>query len=184
MLACSMLVLLSFGAACRGGGSKTAATPTPSASPFSIESEAFAEGATIPAQYTCSGDGTSPALRWSGAPSGTKSFALVVDDPDAPLQGGFTHWVAFDLPDSATGLLANVPAGDIAGGGRQGANGRGQPAYTGPCPPAGAPHHYHFRLYALDAPLGLASGASKADVLAALQPHLLAQAEIVGLYGR
>jgi Raf kinase inhibitor-like YbhB/YbcL family protein len=181
-----MLALLSFGAACRGGGSKTAATPAPSASAstFSIASGAFADGTAIPAQYTCSGAGTSPALRWSGAPSGTKSFALIMDDPDAPLQGGFTHWVAFDLPGSASALPANVPSGDIASGGRQGANGRGQPAYTGPCPPAGAPHHYHFRLYALDAPLGLAAGASKAAVLAALQPHILAQAEIVGLYGR
>lgn len=191
-------------AACGGGGGygygNRAATSTPprtaqtaqttmASTPtagFTLASDAFADNAGIPLQYTCDGDGASPALTWSGAPADTKAFALIMDDPDAPLQGGFTHWVAYDIPAGATALAAAVPAGPgLPGGGKQGANGAGRPGYTGPCPPPGNPaHHYIFRLYALDAPLGLDPAKSKADVLAAMQGHILGQAQLIGLFQR
>jgi len=180
-----------------GGGSPTpatgatatapspgAATPAP-ASSMAVTSTAFADGAVIPVGNTCSGASASPALSWSGAPAATKGYALIVDDPDAPLAGGFVHWLVYDLPASTTALEANAPDGPDLAGGKQGANGRGATAYAGPCPPVGsAPHHYHFRVYALDAPLGLAPGATRGDVQSALAGHLLAQGELVGLFSR
>ncbi len=152
---------------------------------FALTSTAFADKATIPVQYSCSGASTSPPLAWSGAPAATKAFALILDDPDAPVAGGFVHWVAYDIPADANKLAAAIPAGPmIAGGGTQGNNGAGQPGYTGPCPPAGAPHHYNFRLYALDAPLRADAGKSRDDVLAAIQGHILAQVQLTGLFAR
>jgi Raf kinase inhibitor-like YbhB/YbcL family protein len=152
---------------------------------FTLRSDAFPDGATIPLKYTCSGNNVSVPLSWSGAPAGTKAFALVMDDPDAPIAGGFVHWVAYDIPANVSALPEGVPEGDaVAGGGTQGANGRGTRAYTGPCPPAGAPHHYYFRLFALDAPLGLPAGAARADVEAAMRGHVLGGATLVGVFGR
>jgi Raf kinase inhibitor-like YbhB/YbcL family protein len=190
-------------AACGGGsGYGSAATATPRASTaaaavgsatapaagatqavgstLTLTSDAFTNNATIPAKYSCSGEATSPALSWSGAPAGTKAFALIVHDPDAPLAGGFTHWILVDLPGTATSLPAAVPAGDtISGGGAQ------PIPYRGMCPPVGGPaHNYHFRLYALDAPLGAAAGATKDSVEAAMQGHVLAQTDLVGLFSR
>lgn len=143
-------------------------------------SDAFPDGGTIPVDYTCTGRGTSPPLRWSGAPAGARAFALIVDDPDAP-RGTFDHWIIYDLPASTSGLASGA---GIGGDAKTGANGRGAAEYTGPCPPPGPPHHYQFRLYALDAALGLAAGKSKSDVEAAMRGHILAQATLIGLYGR
>jgi|SRR5581483_7509482 len=158
---------------------------TATATAFTLRSDAFPDGATIPLKYTCSGNNISVPLAWAGAPAATQAFALIMDDPDAPLAGGFVHWVVYDLPANVSSLPEGVPEGDrIAGGGTQGANGRGTRAYTGPCPPPGAPHHYSFRLFALDAPLGLAAGATRAEVEAAMQGHTLAQAMLTGLFGR
>jgi Raf kinase inhibitor-like YbhB/YbcL family protein len=177
-------------AACGGGSSYTyapaaasstpAAASTPVRSTLTLTSDAFANNGTIPATYTCAGAGTSPALAWSGAPAGTKVFVLIVHDPDAPLTGGFTHWIVTDLLAAASSLPATVPAADvIVGGGMQAV------AYRGMCPPVGAAaHHYHFRLYALDAPLGATASASKDSVEAAMQGHILAQTDLVGLFGR
>ncbi len=145
-----------------------------------LSSDAFPDGGTIPVDYTCTGSNTSPPLRWSGAPDGARAFALIMDDPDAP-SGTFDHWVVYDLTPSTTGLAAGAA---IGGDAKMGKNGRGQAAYTGPCPPPGAPHHYQFKLYALDAPLGLAAAESKASVEAAMRGHVLAQAALAGLYGR
>ena len=150
-----------------------------------LTSPAFSDGAGIPAVYSCDGQNTSPALNWNGVPSGTKSFALIVHDSDAPLTGGFTHWVVFNIPPSASGFEANVPKqATLNNGAMQGNNGAGNPGYTGPCPPAGAPHHYQFRLYALDRTLSLSGGATKAQVEAAMNGHILAQALLTGLYQR
>jgi len=174
--------------ACGGGSSYKAASTATSApataavpaSAFTLTSDAFANNGTIPVTYSCNGGGTSPSLAWSGAPAGTRAFALIMHDPDARLAGGFTHWIVVDLPASASSLQAAVPAGDaIAGGGTQ------VTAYRGMCPPPGAAaHHYHFRLYALDAQLGAASGTSKTDVEAAMQGHILAETGLVGLFSR
>ena len=98
--------------------------------------------------------------------------------------GGFTHWVVYDLPASVMSLDASAPEGNDLAGGKQGQNGRGTLAYTGPCPPAGNPHHYHFRVYALDAPLGIADGANKDAVVLAMKQHAIADGETVGLFGR
>ncbi len=160
------------------------AVTTTAASAFALTSAAFANNADIPVEYSCDGKSSSPALAWTGAPDGTKSFALVMHDPDAPRAGGFTHWVLYDIPPDATGLSAGAsPGGPLPEGAQQGANGSGANQYTGPCPPKGGPaHHYSFTLYALDAALNLPAGKSKADVESAIQGHVLAQTQLTGLF--
>ncbi len=145
-----------------------------------LTSAAFAEGGTIPAQYTCDGSDVSPPLVWSGAPAGTKAFALIADDPDAPA-GTWVHWVLYNVP----GSVAQLPEGVAApGGAAQGRNDFRKTGYGGPCPPPGKPHRYFFKLYALDAPLALKAGATKPEVERAMQGHTLAQAQLMGTYGR
>ena len=149
---------------------------------LSITSTAFAQGQPIPATYSCDGKSVSPPLSWSGAPAGTQSFALIMDDPDAPL-GTFVHWVIYNIPASAGGLPeafskdARLPDGTL-----QGSNGAGRVGYTGPCPPGGT-HRYFFKLYALDTTLEI-SGASKDQLLQAMQGHVLAQGELMGTFTR
>jgi Raf kinase inhibitor-like YbhB/YbcL family protein len=151
---------------------------------FTLSSSNFQNDQPIPRRHTCDGDNASPALTWTEPPSGTKSFALIVDDPDAP-GGDFVHWVAYDLPASVRQLPEGVPSGDtISGSGHQGRSGFGKAGYGGPCPPPGKPHHYHFKLYALSGNLGLAAGASKAAVLRAAGDKTLGTAELVGTYAR
>jgi Raf kinase inhibitor-like YbhB/YbcL family protein len=151
---------------------------------FQISSSVVARGGPIPTENTCSGVNLSPPLSWSGAPTGTKSFALIVADPDAPL-GVFYHWVAYDLPESSKGLPAAVPpASELADGGTQGVNSFGAIGYKGPCPPHGKPHHYHFRLFALDSMLELHPGADAAELEAAMKGHTLASADLVGTFQR
>lgn len=145
-------------------------------------SSSIRAGTPIPVEYTCAGADFSPSLRWSGAPAETRFFALIVDDPDAP-SGIFYHWVAYNLPASATGLPARVsPTADLAGGGKQGTNSFGTIGYRGPCPPPGKPHHYHFRLFALNARLDLRAGADAKQVEAAMKGHTLATAELVATF--
>jgi Raf kinase inhibitor-like YbhB/YbcL family protein len=154
-------------------------------SSFRLVSAAFAANQPIPVVHSCDGAGSSPPLRWDGTPSGTRSLALVVHDPDAP-SGDFTHWLVYDLPPTITAL----PSGQYTSrhfplGGLQGRNSFGQIGYGAPCPPLGAPHHYHFDLYALSQPnLGLTAGASQAEVEAAMQGKILAKAALIGTYGR
>jgi Raf kinase inhibitor-like YbhB/YbcL family protein len=148
-----------------------------------LTSSAFSNGGRIPNQFTCSGENISPALQWAGVPSTAKSLALLVEDPDAPI-GTFIHWVFYNLPATTKGLPQNVPTSDTAEGGIQGVNGRGTTGYTGPCPPPGAPHHYHFRLYALDQQLILKSDADANDLKAALNGHVLASTDLVGIFQR
>jgi len=191
---CAMaLIALSGASACGGdsgdesanGAEKTAPAIAPtSTAALTLTSDAFADNSPIPTEHTCSGANTSPPLRWSGAPADTGAFVLLVDDPDAPA-GTFDHWVVYDLPASTTGLAAGVPAGEtLMDGGKQGKNGIDQMAYMGPCPPAGPEHHYRFRLFALDAPLGLEPGASKSEVEQAMETHVLAETVLTGLFGR
>jgi Raf kinase inhibitor-like YbhB/YbcL family protein len=145
-----------------------------------LESPAFAHDARIPPRHTCDGDDVSPALRWSGAPAGTQSFALLVLDPDAP-RGTFTHWVLYDLDPT----LAELPEGaeDL---GRAGRNDFQHPGWGGPCPPPGhGDHRYRFRLYALDVrELGLGVYPRREDVERSIEGHVLAEAELVGRYLR
>ena len=152
---------------------------------FTLASAAFREGAVIAAKYTCDGVDVSPALTWSGAPAGTRSFALIADDPDAPA-GTWVHWVLYNLPADVSELpenIAKVESLDL-GGARQGRNDFRRPGYGGPCPPPGPPHRYFFKLYALDVPLKLKAGAQKRDVEAAMEGHVLATAQLMGTYGR
>jgi Raf kinase inhibitor-like YbhB/YbcL family protein len=157
------------------------------ATPLALTSAAFRSGDSIPTRFTCDGANHSPPLAWSGAPEKTVAYALVVEDPDAP-GGTFVHWVLYDLPARTTSLPEGVPKGDTVaqvGGAQQGATGfKGTPGYGGPCPPPGPAHHYHFRLLALDAKLGLAPGASRDDVMNAAKGHELALGEIVATYAR
>jgi Raf kinase inhibitor-like YbhB/YbcL family protein len=148
-----------------------------------ITSSAFSEGGSIPAQYTCDGKDVSPPLSWSGIPAGTKSLALICDDPDAP-SGVWVHWVAYNIPASTSELPEAVPARDeIAGGGLQGKNDFRKTGYGGPCPPGGT-HRYVFTVYALDSDVTLAAGATKAQLLAAVRGHVLAEGKLTGKYSR
>ncbi len=151
---------------------------------FTLTSSSFVNGADIPKQFTCEGQDLSPALGWGDPPQGTQSFALIVDDPDAPA-GTWVHWIAFDIPPAARRLTEGVPkTEDMAGGGRQGINDFRKTGYGGPCPPPGKPHRYYFKLYALDSMLKLKTKATKNDVEQAMQGHILAQAELMGSYKR
>ena len=151
---------------------------------FSISTTSFQPGGDIPRKYTCEGPDVSPALSWTDPPSGTQSFALISDDPDAPV-GTWVHWVAYDLPASARQLPEGVPKTDtISGGGVQGLNDFGKTGYGGPCPPPGKPHRYYFKLYALDSKLNLKPGAKKKTVEQAMQGHILAQSEVMGRFKR
>jgi Raf kinase inhibitor-like YbhB/YbcL family protein len=149
-----------------------------------LSCSAFSEGGTIPKQYTCSGEDTSPPLSWIGIPANAKSMALVVDDPDAPA-GTWVHWVLYNIPAEVTSLPAGIPKiATVPNIGTQGSNDFRRIGYGGPCPPPGKPHRYFFKLYALDATLNLNPGTTKVAVERALQGHILAQGQLMGKYGR
>ena len=153
---------------------------------FTLVSSAFTNGSAIPARFTCDGEDRSPALSWSGAPAGAASFALIVEDPDAP-GGTFIHWVLYDLPANTMSLPEGVPKDAMLpqiGNALQGRTSFKALGYGGPCPPKGPPHRYYFRVYALNAKLGLESGASRDQVLTAMKGHELGRAELMGTYSR
>ena len=151
---------------------------------FQIVSPAFSAGGTIPKKFTCDGPDDSPQLTWTDPPAKTQSFALIMDDPDAPV-GTWVHWVIYDLPANSRELAEGVARQEqLPSGARQGRNDFGKIGYGGPCPPPGKPHRYFFKLYALDAKLGLQPGAKKPDVERAMQAHILAQTELMGRYAR
>jgi Raf kinase inhibitor-like YbhB/YbcL family protein len=151
---------------------------------LAITSTAFADGAPIPARCTCEGDDRAPPLAFSGVPSGARSLALVVDDPDAPDPAApktvWVHWVVHELPPDTAGL---PEGGALPAGARQGLNDWKRAGYGGPCPPIGR-HRYFFKLYALDAPLDVPSGLDKNALLAAMEGKVLAQGELIGTYER
>jgi Raf kinase inhibitor-like YbhB/YbcL family protein len=150
---------------------------------ITLTSSAFTAGAMIPRKHTCDGEDTSPDLQWSGVPPGAKSLALICDDPDAPV-GTWVHWVLFNLPADVTALPAGIPADAVLkNGARHGKNDFRKLGYGGPCPPGGT-HRYYFKLYALDTVLTLQSGSTKAELLAAIKGHILAEAQLMGKYKR
>lgn len=149
-----------------------------------LTSTAFQPGATIPKQYTGDGADHSPPLRWSEPPAGTRSLALICDDPDAP-RGNWVHWVLFNLPGQTQELAEGVPTTETLGNGaKQGKNDFGKIGYGGPAPPKGKPHRYFFKLYALDGSVDLPAGATKAQLVEAMKGHILAEGQLVGHYGR
>ena len=151
---------------------------------ITITSPAFTQGSPIPAKYTCDGQDVSPPLKWSGMPAGTLGLVLICDDPDAPA-GTWVHWILYNLPPMPTELTERVPAEEVlTDGTRQGLNDFKRVGYGGPCPPRGKPHRYSFKLYALDVELDLKPKASKAQVVAAMQGHILAEGELMGTYQR
>ncbi len=149
-----------------------------------ISSPAFSEGGTIPKKFTCDGPDLSPPLTWKDAPANAQSFALIMDDPDAPV-GTWVHWVLYNLPASTKELPEGIDKTEqLSSGALQGRNDFRKIGYGGPCPPPGKPHRYYFKLYAIDRKLDLKAGATKAQVEAAMKSHILGQTQIMGRYGR
>lgn len=149
-----------------------------------LKSSAFQAGGDIPRKHTCDANDVSPELSWSNIPVGTRAFAMITDDPDAPA-GTWVHWVIYDLPADTKELAEGVPTTEaLTNGAKQGTNDFRKLGYGGPCPPPGLPHRYFFKLYALDAPTGLKPGASKQQLLKAIENHVLGEAEIIGRYKR
>jgi hypothetical protein len=151
---------------------------------MNLQSSAIRQGQPIPVVHTCDGEDLSPDLAWSESPATTRSFALVMDDPDAP-RGVWVHWVLFNLPADAIELAPGVPRlPELPSGARQGVNDSGDVGYTGPCPPPGRPHRYFFRLYALDSALNLPPGINRSDLDEAMTGHILDEATLMGTYQR
>ena len=151
-----------------------------------LKSTAFTESDTIQVKYTCDGPDISPPLNWSAPPEGTKSLALICDDPDAPM-GTWVHWVLFNIPPDITGLpegFSVAKAEEALAKAVEGINDFKRLGYGGPCPPPGPAHRYYFKMYALDAELELAKKATKADVEKAMEGHILAQGQLMGKYKR
>ena len=150
---------------------------------ITITSNAFNDGDMIPREYTCDGSDVSPALAWSGVPEGTKSLALICDDPDAPM-GTWVHWVLFNIPAWVNELPRAVPADKtLTNGAQHGMNDFRKYGYGGPCPPDGT-HRYYFKIYALDTELAQGPGISREALLAAMQGHVLAEGRLMGRYKR
>jgi Raf kinase inhibitor-like YbhB/YbcL family protein len=150
---------------------------------FSLTSDRFTEGQPIPEKYTCDDQNVSPALAWTDPPRGTKTLALIMDDPDAP-GDTWVHWVLYNIPEGTTSLPDVLPGqGGIAYVGNHGINTAGNTYYEGPCPPSGT-HRYFFKLYALDAKLDFASSPDAAELTAAMEGHVLALAELMGTYAK
>ncbi|MEZ0361220.1 MAG: YbhB/YbcL family Raf kinase inhibitor-like protein [Hydrogenobacter sp.] len=150
-----------------------------------IESQSFKDGEVIPKKYTCDGENVSPQVMWSNFPAGTKSFVILVDDPDAPA-GTFTHWVVYDIPANITSLKEDFPKSEHVGSIKQGMNDFGKIGYGGPCPPKGHGYHrYFFKIYALNVEsLGLPPGVTKREVESKMRGHILSQGQLVGKYRR
>jgi Raf kinase inhibitor-like YbhB/YbcL family protein len=150
---------------------------------FQLFSPAFEHKTKIPARYTCSAEDTSPELQWRDVPDGVQSFALIMDDPDAPV-GTWVHWILYNIPGESTGLPEGFGKNEeLADGAIHGKNSGGKTYYNGPCPPSGM-HRYFFKLYALDVTLDLPEGATKPEVLKAIQGHMLGMSELMGTYSR
>jgi Raf kinase inhibitor-like YbhB/YbcL family protein len=161
--------------ACATSTTETEAAVTTS---ITITSDAFASGQSIPVKYSCRGNNISPALAWDEPPTGTQSFALIVNDPDAPM-GTWVHWILYNISSNARSLQENADTNEMS----VGKNSSGNMRYDGPCPPSGT-HRYFFKLYALDSTLNLSPGATKQQLLDAIKGHILAQGELMGTFSK
>jgi len=169
---------------CSREGERSVTEEEGAAMTVQLTSTAFTEGSSMPAKYTCDGEDVSPPLKWSNVPAGTKSLALISDDPDAPV-GTWVHWVIYGIPPDVTELQEGIPKSEVlTTGAKQGISDFKRIGYGGPCPPPGGPHRYFFKLYALDAELDLKPGAAKRDLLHAMEGHILAQGQLIGTYKR
>jgi Raf kinase inhibitor-like YbhB/YbcL family protein len=181
LVAAALAVMVSWG--CDGGAAER---PTPPGPTLTVSITGLAQGEAFPVRHTCDGEDLSPPVAWDGVPDGTVSFALVMEDPDAPV-GTFTHWLLCDLTGSARELPEGIPPGETV---RrpvsvvQGQNDFRTVGYRGPCPPRGRPHRYYLRLYAVDEQLDLPGGFSKPQLAAAMRDHVLATGELMHRYGR
>jgi len=184
-----MMILFTFILSACGAGSSPS-TPSDESLPegeqdmsFKMTSPAFAQGEPIPQKYACNGQEVSPPLQWDDVPQTTQSLALIMDDPDAPA-GTWVHWVLYNLPAGTRALSENIPPDiSLPDGSRHGKNSWGRFGYGGPCPPSGV-HRYFFKLYALDIKPDLPAGASKEQLLATMEGHILGQAEVMGTYSK
>lgn len=176
---CAVLVALALFPLCSRGKEASVS--------FRLSSPAFTHQGAIPSRYTCDGEDVSPALQWSGVPSGAKSLALIVEDPDAPdpaaPQRVWGHWVLYNLPPDSDGLPESVTATQLPAGAQQGANDWKRAGYGGPCPPIGR-HRYFHRLYALDTVLPQLQQPDKSALRDAMEGHVLGEAELIGTYQR
>jgi hypothetical protein len=171
LIAVALALLLAAGAAGAQGGA------------MQLDSPAFDHGQPIPEKYSCDGQDVSPPLQISGVPDNARSLALLSDDPDAP-PGDWVHWIIFNLPPDTASLPENVPPEPkLDNGAAQGVNSFRKMGYGGPCPPSGT-HRYFFKLYALDTELDLKPGATKQELLDAMQAHTIEQTELMGTYAR
>jgi Raf kinase inhibitor-like YbhB/YbcL family protein len=179
----SSLLLLILSAvschACKSGGPHPAPPPGVKAAALTVTSKSFASGGTIPVDLTCDGANRSPQITWSAPPQGTKAFALIADDPDAP-SGDFTHWVLFNVPADALSFAEGADPTQL--GATAGVNGFGQPGYGGPCPPKYEIHHYVFQVYALDSKIDAPAGATREVVESAISGHVLGEGSLVGTF--
>ena len=183
-LSCAFLILLFLGCAKRQPTAQPPAnTPKTDKAEIILTSVAFKEGQSIPRPYTCDGVNVSPSLEWSGIPKTARTLAIVADDPDAP-GGTWVHWVLYNLPADNIGLVENLPATEtLKAGGFQGKSDFGKIGYGGPCPPTGT-HRYFFRIYALDSELPLKAGATKSQLMKAMEGHIIVQGQLMGTYRR
>jgi Raf kinase inhibitor-like YbhB/YbcL family protein len=164
--------------------SNKAEPDTSNAATMQLTSPAFTNGQPIPDKYTGQADDISPRLEWTGAPLNTKSFAIICEDPDAPM-GTFTHWLIYNVPGTATVLSQNIAkTGTLPDGSKQGKNSFGNTGYNGPMPPPGSTHRYFFRLYALDIVLKLDAGTDNTRLIKAMKDHIVAKGELMGTYQR
>jgi Raf kinase inhibitor-like YbhB/YbcL family protein len=183
-VALGTLTAVLFLSACLGGDQEPPPLVPAGAATLQVSSAAFDNGGLIPAKYTCAGEDFSPPLGWDNVPEGVRSMALLVEDPDAP-GGTWVHWVLYALPAEARELAEGVEPSETTGGGaQQGTNDFNRNGYSGPCPPGGSSHRYFFRLYALDAELSLGGDAEKADLLKAMEGHILGVGQVMGTYQR
>jgi len=177
----AVLPILCF--ACKGSRQADSEAEGEKKMEIKITSPAFEDGALIPARYTCDGEDISPPLQWQTVPEGTRSIALICDDPDAPM-GTWVHWVLFNLPAETRALAENVPPDKIlADGSKQGTTDFGRVGYGGPCPPSGT-HRYFFKIYALDTEIDSPAGITKSQLLSAMEGHILGKGRLIGKYKR
>ena len=185
IISCAFLMVLFPGCANRPQITQPPPTNTPKEekSEIKLTSTAFQEGQPIPRTYTCDGVNVSPPLEWSGLPKTAKTVAIICDDPDAPGRT-WVHWVVYNLPADNIGLVENLPATpDLKAGGFQGKTDFEKIGYGGPCPPSGT-HRYFFKIYALDSELPLKAGATKAELMTAMEGHIVRQGQLIGTYRR